>query len=122
MQQAWSQAAPRWVAGTAHDVSCQVVSLRWRSKEPSTRTRLPLPPLSDLGQQQPSVDEQTALCSGAMLWSRTSIARTPLTGVPVRVAAQEARVNWAFQKDQREDTSSHFHIFVGDLAAVAPCS
>ncbi len=31
--------------------------------------------------------------------------------------AQEVRVNWAFQKNQREDTSSHFHIFVGDLAA-----
>ena len=30
---------------------------------------------------------------------------------------QEVRVNWAFQKDQREDTSSHFHIFVGDLAS-----
>lgn len=26
-------------------------------------------------------------------------------------------MNWAFQKDQREDTSSHFHIFVGDLAS-----
>ncbi|KAK9825460.1 hypothetical protein WJX81_004884 [Elliptochloris bilobata] len=30
---------------------------------------------------------------------------------------QEVRVNWAFQKDQREDTSSHFHIFVGDLVS-----
>ncbi len=28
---------------------------------------------------------------------------------------QELRVNWAFQSHQREDTSSHFHIFVGDL-------
>lgn len=27
----------------------------------------------------------------------------------------QIRVNWAFQKDQREDTSGHCHIFVGDL-------
>ena len=26
-------------------------------------------------------------------------------------------MNWAFQKDQREDTSSHYHIFVGDLGS-----
>ncbi len=36
---------------------------------------------------------------------------------PRGARAQEVRVNWAFQKNQREDTSSHFHIFVGDLAA-----
>ena len=30
---------------------------------------------------------------------------------------QEVRVNWAFQKDQREDTTAHFHIFVGDLSS-----
>lgn len=30
---------------------------------------------------------------------------------------QEVRVNWAFQKDSREDTSHHFHIFVGDLSS-----
>ena len=29
--------------------------------------------------------------------------------------AMQVRVNWAFQKDQREDTSGHCHIFVGDL-------
>lgn len=28
----------------------------------------------------------------------------------------QVRVNWAFQKDQREDTSEHFNIFVGDLS------
>ena len=28
----------------------------------------------------------------------------------------QVRVNWAFQKDQREDTSQHCHIFVGDLS------
>lgn len=28
---------------------------------------------------------------------------------------QEMRVNWAFQSHQREDTSNHFHVFVGDL-------
>ena len=27
----------------------------------------------------------------------------------------QVRVNWAFQKDQREDTAAHTHIFVGDL-------
>lgn len=31
---------------------------------------------------------------------------------------QEMRVNWAFQSHQREDTSSHWHIFVGDLGQV----
>ena len=30
---------------------------------------------------------------------------------------QELRVNWAFQKDQREDSASQFQIFVGDLAS-----
>ncbi|GBF89891.1 oligouridylate-binding protein-like [Raphidocelis subcapitata] len=28
---------------------------------------------------------------------------------------QEMRVNWAFQSHQREDTSTHWHLFVGDL-------
>ena len=28
----------------------------------------------------------------------------------------QVRVNWAFQKDQREDTSEHSNIFVGDLS------
>ena len=28
----------------------------------------------------------------------------------------QVRVNWAFQKEQREDTSQHCHIFVGDLS------
>ena len=26
------------------------------------------------------------------------------------------RVNWAAQREQKVDTTSHFHIFVGDLA------
>ncbi|KAK9813604.1 hypothetical protein WJX73_010245 [Symbiochloris irregularis] len=30
---------------------------------------------------------------------------------------QEVRVNWAFQKDQREDTATHSHVFVGDLSS-----
>lgn len=30
---------------------------------------------------------------------------------------QEVRVNWASQRDTRPDTSNHFHIFIGDLAA-----
>lgn len=29
----------------------------------------------------------------------------------------QVRVNWAFQKDQQEDTSQHCHIFVGDLSS-----
>ena len=29
----------------------------------------------------------------------------------------QVRVNWAFQKDQREDTSDHHNIFVGDLSS-----
>lgn len=29
----------------------------------------------------------------------------------------QVRVNWAFQKDQREDTSGHHNIFVGDLSS-----
>ncbi|KAI8463226.1 MAG: hypothetical protein J3K34DRAFT_527152, partial [Monoraphidium minutum] len=28
---------------------------------------------------------------------------------------QEMRANWAFQSHQREDTSGHWHVFVGDL-------
>ena len=27
----------------------------------------------------------------------------------------QLHVNWAFHKDQKEDTSQHCHIFVGDL-------
>ena len=30
---------------------------------------------------------------------------------------QEVRVNWAAQREQKVDTTAHFHIFVGDLAA-----
>ncbi|KAI5284483.1 hypothetical protein KEM52_002898 [Ascosphaera acerosa] len=35
-----------------------------------------------------------------------------------RRAAQEIRVNWAYQSNtaNKEDTSAHFHIFVGDLS------
>ncbi len=33
------------------------------------------------------------------------------------VTLLQVRVNWAFQKDQREDTSNHYHIFVGDLGS-----
>ena len=28
----------------------------------------------------------------------------------------QVRVNWAAQREQKVDTTSHFHIFVGDLA------
>ncbi len=30
---------------------------------------------------------------------------------------QEIRINWASLRDTRPDTSNHFHIFLGDLAA-----
>lgn len=30
---------------------------------------------------------------------------------------QEARVNWAFQKEQKEEVGHHFHVFVGDLSS-----
>ena len=30
---------------------------------------------------------------------------------------QEARVNWAFQKEQKEEVATHFHVFVGDLSS-----
>src|SRR6201994_2314999 len=35
-----------------------------------------------------------------------------------RVHQQEIRVNWAYQSNtiSKEDTSNHFHIFVGDLS------
>ena len=29
---------------------------------------------------------------------------------------QEARINWAFQRDQQEDLANHIHVFVGDLS------
>ena len=29
---------------------------------------------------------------------------------------QEARVNWAFQVEQKEEVATHFHVFVGDLS------
>ncbi len=32
---------------------------------------------------------------------------------------QEARVNWAFQKEQKEEVANHFHVFVGDLSSGA---
>lgn len=37
--------------------------------------------------------------------------------IGIALLLQELRVNWAFQKEQTEDTSAHFHIFVGDLSA-----
>ncbi|PSC75397.1 oligouridylate-binding 1-like [Micractinium conductrix] len=30
---------------------------------------------------------------------------------------QEVRVNWAFQKEQKEEVANHFHVFVGDLSS-----
>lgn len=28
---------------------------------------------------------------------------------------QEIRISWAFQKEQRDELGTHFHVFVGDL-------
>jgi hypothetical protein len=28
---------------------------------------------------------------------------------------QEARINWAFQKEARDEPAPHYHVFVGDL-------
>ncbi|KFM27801.1 Nucleolysin TIAR [Auxenochlorella protothecoides] len=39
-----------------------------------------------------------------------------LVGKPV-LFGQEVRINWAFQKEQREELGNHVHVFVGDLAA-----
>ena len=41
----------------------------------------------------------------------------PICGSDVSSSVMQLRVNWAYQKDQREDTSHHFHIFVGDLGS-----
>ena len=30
---------------------------------------------------------------------------------------QEVRVNWAFQKEEKEEVAHHFHAFVGDLSS-----
>jgi hypothetical protein len=38
------------------------------------------------------------------------VAKTVLFG-------QEARINWAFQKEQKEEVAHHFHVFVGDLSS-----
>ena len=35
------------------------------------------------------------------------------------IESQEARVNWAFQKEQKEEVANHFHVFVGDLSSGA---
>ena len=34
---------------------------------------------------------------------------------------QEARINWAFQKEQREEVANHVHVFVGDLSSGGWC-
>lgn len=30
-------------------------------------------------------------------------------------------MNWAFQKEQKEEVANHFHVFVGDLSSGAYC-
>ena len=46
-------------------------------------------------------------------WPAFAAAVRTLT---LQSATMQIRVNWAFQKDQREDTSGHCHIFMGDLS------
>ncbi|ERF71477.1 hypothetical protein EPUS_00466 [Endocarpon pusillum Z07020] len=45
-------------------------------------------------------------------------AMSTLNGRRVHQSLQEIRVNWAYQSNasNKEDTSNHFHIFVGDLS------
>jgi RNA recognition motif-containing protein len=40
------------------------------------------------------------------------------SSVPLLILSQEIKVNWAYQSNNtsKEDTSQHFHIFVGDLS------
>lgn len=63
-------------------------------------------------------DKQTGLPAGFAFvrFEDHRSAELALTSINGRVLYnQELRVNWAFQKEQAEDTSAHFHVFVGDL-------
>lgn len=65
-------------------------------------------------------DKLTGLsaCYGFVEYVDPRCAELALTSIGGRVLyGQEVRVNWAFQRDAREDTSGHFHIFVGDLSS-----
>uniref|UniRef100_A0A5B7BFT1 Putative oligouridylate-binding protein 1B isoform X1 n=1 Tax=Davidia involucrata TaxID=16924 RepID=A0A5B7BFT1_DAVIN len=47
---------------------------------------------------------------------RTSAALAIMTLHGRQLYGQALKVNWAYANSQREDTSGHFHIFVGDLS------
>ena len=66
--------------------------------------------------------ESTLLHHYWQQWPSGSLHHTPVCTRLVcrrltRSTPLQVRVNWAFQKDQREDTSNHYHIFVGDLGS-----
>lgn len=49
-------------------------------------------------------------------YERTSAALAILTLNGKQIFGQPIRVNWAYASGQREDTTDHFNIFVGDLS------
>uniref|UniRef100_A0A453B3P5 RRM domain-containing protein n=1 Tax=Aegilops tauschii subsp. strangulata TaxID=200361 RepID=A0A453B3P5_AEGTS len=49
-------------------------------------------------------------------YERGSAALAILTLNRKQIFGQPIRVNWAYASGQREDTTDHFHIFVGDLS------
>jgi nucleolysin TIA-1/TIAR len=67
-------------------------------------------------------NKQNSLTSSASLnlshSHSTSTISICLTSNTLLIMAQEIRVNWAYQSNttNKEDTSNHFHIFVGDLS------
>jgi len=54
---------------------------------------------------------QRAVCTAAGV-VKAGAQPAPLVPPP---PPQELRINWAYQASQREDTSTHYHVFVGDL-------
>ncbi|KAI4967897.1 hypothetical protein ZWY2020_011203 [Hordeum vulgare] len=50
-------------------------------------------------------------------YDRRSAALAIMTLHGRHIYGQAIKVNWAFASTQREDTSGHFHIFVGDLSS-----
>jgi hypothetical protein len=50
-------------------------------------------------------------------YDRRSAALAIMTLHGRHIYGQAIKVNWAYASTQREDTSGHFHIFVGDLSS-----
>ena len=61
--------------------------------------------------------ESTLLHHQWQHWLPGCLHQTPACARLKQWPLLQVRVNWAFQKDQREDTSNHYHIFVGDLGS-----